>query len=60
MVDERLSSEALPRTELTCQCMSHPEDLERAFQRGRERSEQKSRRGKKGGTGGKARPPEGY
>jgi cystathionine gamma-lyase len=40
--------------------MSHPEDLERAFQRGRERSEQKSRRGKKGGTGGKARPPEGY
>src|SRR6266496_5897409 len=28
--------------------MRHPEDLERTFQRGRERSEQKSRRGKKG------------
>src|SRR5216110_1543237 len=40
--------------------MRHPEDLERTFQRGRERSEQKSRRGKKGGTGGRASAPEAY
>jgi hypothetical protein len=40
--------------------MSHPEDLERTFQKGSERSDQKRRREKKGGKRGKAKPPEGY